>query len=106
VAAERAFSQGQLDRQLTASREQLTGEHRRAQEQEQLAEAALVEVSLGVRDVPLGTDGTYDEPVGPAQKKLGVMVVNHGHYAITRVEAQFSMQGNDLRAAVGSHRMR
>jgi HAMP domain-containing protein len=116
VDAEHTFGQGQLDRQLEASRQQLAAEqafsrgqldeeHEAAQELEQLAEAALVEVALAMRDVPLKTDKIYDEPAGQVQKRLGVMVVNHGHYAITRVEAQFSFQGNDLRAAVRSSRV-
>jgi hypothetical protein len=127
VAAEHKFSQGQLAEQLAASREQLAEqlasarqqlaaeqefsreqldqEHEAAQELAQLAEAALVEVPLAMHDVPLKTDKTYEEPDGPMQKRLGVMVINHGHYAITRVEAQFSFQGNDLRAAARSSRV-
>jgi hypothetical protein len=80
------------------SRAQIEEERRIAREREQLAEAYAVQVVLG--EVYAGErDPVYDEPVQPdgdSLRRLAVMVVNRGSYTITRVEAQFSLDGMSL----------
>jgi hypothetical protein len=98
LAEQLAASRQQLAAEQAFSREQLAEERKAARDQEQLAEAALVEIALAVHDVPGKPDKIYGEPVELPQKRLGAMVTNHGHYATTRVEAQFPFQGNDLRS--------
>ncbi len=70
---------------------QLRDERRVAVEREQRTEAYSVQV------VPayMSADGPADrsgDPDGPVWR-LAVMVVNHGYYTITGVEAQFSLDG-------------
>ncbi len=76
------------------TRTQLADERRRALEQEQLGEAYLVQVVSAYQHVGAAPDRGAD--VKGAVRVLAAMVINHGRYTMTGVEAQFV-----LRAASG-----
>jgi hypothetical protein len=92
IAEERKAADERLKAQLEHSDAQLREERQRAQDSEQLGEAWSVEV-LGARTDP--ETGITTEPGQPIARAM-VLVTNHGRYTITRVEAQFSPEGQSL----------
>jgi hypothetical protein len=74
---------------------QLEGERSRAADREQLAEAALVEVTPAERTVVLDIDDRAVGPAGAVREQLGVKLVNSGHYTISAIKAKFSLVGID-----------
>lgn len=99
TAQERKRADERLGEERGHSATQLEDERRHAREREQLAEAYKVQVVLGEKAAGEPTDSTYEEP-DESVRQLVAIVVNHGAYTITRVEAQFSYDGNSL----NSHR--
>jgi hypothetical protein len=94
LATQQEFSRQQLVDQQEFSRNQLAEERQADLAKDQLAEAYMVRVELGARDIPVETDPVYDEPTGPMLKRVAAMVVNGGSFVITKVEARFVVQGN------------
>ena len=86
--------QGRSDRQLKEERErsraEIEEERRIAREREQLAEAYQVQVVVGERAA------AGQNVSDPSVVELVVVVVNHGSFTITKVEAQFSYDGRSL----------
>jgi hypothetical protein len=99
LAEERKAADTRLARQLEHSTAQLQAEHDLAREQEQLDQAYAVVVVLGERAAE-----PVDEDVGdPNVRTLVLMITNKGKYTITRVEAQFSPDGQRLHPARHQH---
>jgi hypothetical protein len=92
LAAEHAHAAEMLAQEQAFSRDQLAEERRLALEQEQLAEAYAVQV-VGAESLFRSGQEVHSEPeeIIPG---LVAIVVNHGTYVITRVEAQFHLPGN------------
>jgi len=99
LAEQHAHSEAQLAKQLAHSDAQfadqqvltearLAEERRQARAAEQLAEAWSVEVAGGRVSLPGGYTGP-DAPMDVQQHPV-VVLVNKGHYTITRVDARFS----------------
>jgi hypothetical protein len=89
IAEERALAEKRLAEQLAHSEAQLRNERQHAQEREQLAEAYAVQV-VAARTSPKTVFANFEvAPENPVECPMAV-VVNHGHYAITEVEAKFS----------------
>jgi hypothetical protein len=84
------------------SRAQIEEERRVVREREQLAEAYAVHVVLGETSVAEG--GEHGGPDGPV-KRLAVIVVNHGAFTITGLEAQSCYDGVKLGFPEGSKRL-
>lgn len=101
VRDERTRSNKAIEDERAYGREQLEEERRIAREREQLAQAYAVQVVL--TEQPAGGDVFWNDFTPARQvdgveaevKRLAVMVVNHGAYTITRVEAQFCI-GNSM----------
>lgn len=102
LADQQRFSREQLDAEQKFSRDQLEEERRRELVKEQFAEAYMVRVELGVRDIPVKVDEVYNEPEGPILKRLAAMVVNGGSFVVTNVEARFFIFGN-IQSANAQH---
>ncbi len=83
---ERKHSDEQLATEREFSRAQIEEERRLARDGEQWSEAYEVQVALGERlaDPGKGAARVY---------RLGGIVVNHGHYAITGIEARIRLAG-------------
>lgn len=82
---------------------QLEDERRIAREREQFAEAYKVQVALGekaqiVSDVPIERLSTAENIYGEwtDAMRLAVLVVNHGSFTITGIEARLSYDGMSL----------
>ena len=86
------------DRLLAQEREhgraEIEEERRIAREREQLTEAYQVQVVLGEHSTG-GKPNQFGDLEGSI-KQLAVMVVNHGSFTITKVEAQFCYDGVKL----------
>ena len=95
LADQQAHSDKQLADERAHSAAQLQEERQLAQDREQLAEAYLVEVTEA-RMTPeaYGSQITSD-PDTPIECPVAI-VINHGRYTITRLEAQICMNGNSL----------
>jgi len=98
IRDEREFAKSQLQAEISAagnrlkaqqeySASQLREERQREQDAEQLAEAYLVQVSLGVSGPR--RDPVLDDPSVQNLRQLAAVVVNRGRYAITGIEARF-----------------
>jgi len=92
---ERAAADARLREELEHSAAQLREERLAAQGREQLIEAYQVQVTP--LRVDAGTEGKQpdrdpDEPV----ERAAVLVINHGHYTIIRIQAQLCTGGNSL----------
>jgi hypothetical protein len=93
LADERKAADDRLRAQMDHSAAQLQAEHDLAREQEQLDQAYAVVVVLGERE----DAGPVFEDVGDSDvRTLVLMIANKGKYTITRVEAQFSPDGQSL----------
>jgi hypothetical protein len=93
IREEREHSKHLLAEEQARSRAEINEERRVAQEREQFTEAYTVHVVLGEMTVAEGGEhGGPGEPV----KRLAVMVVNHGAFTITGLEAQFCYDGVKL----------
>jgi hypothetical protein len=92
---ERAAADARLREELDQSGAQLREERLAAQLREQLAEAYLVQVTP--MRMEAGTEGKQParDPDDPVERAV-VVVVNHGHYTIIRLDAQLCMRGNSL----------
>jgi hypothetical protein len=89
LAAERKAAEERLKAQLEHSYAQLKEERQNAQDAEQLTEAWALEVVGAQRGPEPGITSEPDQPIG----RPVVIVINHGRYTITRVEARFSPEG-------------
>jgi hypothetical protein len=78
LAEQQEFSRQQLASQQEFNRNQLVEEHQVELVKEQVAEAYMVRVELGDRDIAIETDDVYGEPVGQMLKRLAAMLVNGG----------------------------
>jgi len=95
LADERALSDKRLADERAHSDARLRDERQHAQEQEQLTEAYSVQVVMG--DMPAGPKDDVYEQHDDSAKCLTAVVVNHGKYTITKVEARFRLSdGNEL----------
>lgn len=95
LKAEHERSDRLLAEERELSRAQIEEERRIAREREQLAEAYAVQVVLGaivVADALTGLSGEIDDTV----IHLAVLVVNHGKFTITGIDARFSYDGMSL----------
>jgi len=91
LAGERAAADKRLADEIRAADERLRQERQGYQDQEQWAEAYLVQVTRARRSYyPPTNQPPPDEPVDHAV----AIVVNHGRYTITRVEARLYASGN------------
>jgi hypothetical protein len=81
LVAERTHSDKQLADERAFSRAQIEEERQAAHEREQFSEAYSVQVVAGERSIAPG-----EIPRAPAS--VAALVVNHGRYTITRIEAQ------------------
>lgn len=104
LKGEQERSDRQLKEERGHSQAQIEEERRIVREREQLAEAYTVQVVLGERTGG-ERDEVYAEPLSDDVKVLAVMVVNHGSYTITRVEARFSYDGKSLVSHAGYERL-
>lgn len=96
LADERAAAGARLREELQHSAAQLQEERQLTQDREQLAEAYLVQVTAGRMNVPPpSVSQPARDPDEPAERAVAI-VVNHGRYTITRVEAQIRMSQNNL----------
>jgi hypothetical protein len=86
LAEERSAADARLREELAHADARLAEEKRAAHEAEQLAEAWAVKV-IGVR-IPPG-ENVISTPENPSERPV-VIIVNHGRYTITRVDAKFS----------------
>ena len=89
VAGERRHSAAQLQEERKHSAAQLAEERRIAQEREQLTEAYAVQVLMGERDTGEVADRTTGQPV--PLRRVAAIIINHGRYTITHVEAQLRL---------------
>jgi hypothetical protein len=92
---ERTAADARLREELEHSAAQLREERLAAQRREQLIEAYQVQVTP--LRVDAGTEGKQpdrdaDEPV----ERAAVLVINHGHYTIIRIQAQLCTGGSSL----------
>ena len=87
LASERAHSDKQLADERAFSQAQLEEERRIARDREQWSEAYAVQVALGERSAADPGEGA------PPASRLGGIVVNHGHYTITGIEARIRLAG-------------
>jgi hypothetical protein len=102
LAAEQAHSAEMLAREQEFSRGQLVEERQLALDREQFAEACQVQVVQAEAWTKHGPE-PYNEP-DPSVRALVAIVVNHGAYVITRVEAQFHLHSNSGGSFVGRDR--
>jgi hypothetical protein len=82
------------------SRAQIEEERRLAREREQLTEAYAVLI-ISARSWPKETDASHD-PDDPLMCPMAIMV-NHGHYAITGIDARFIDGGKIYRLVSTQH---
>lgn len=75
------------------TRAQLAEERRLALEREQIAEAYRVQVVSAYTDVTVGGSAGRSADRDRSVRRIGAMVVNHGRYTVTGVEAQFVLSG-------------
>jgi hypothetical protein len=94
LKAEQDRSDRLLAEEREHSRAQIADERRVALNREQLTEAYQVQVVLGEHSIG-GKPNQFGDLDGSV-KQLAVMVVNHGSFTITRVEAQFCYDGVKL----------
>ena len=95
LADERPAADARLKAQLEHSDAQLQGERQVAQDKEQLAEAYAIQVVMGERAAGEITYSAYGDALDDdSVKVLAVMILNRGRYTITRIQAQFSTNGN------------
>lgn len=88
----------------THSRTQLEEERRIVREREQLAQAYAVQVTSGEQAVGRGGPVARGEGVQAEVKRLAVIVLNHGSFTITRVDAQLCLGGNSMQPYHSSRR--
>ena len=83
---------------LTArkSDNQLKEERRLAREREQLGQAYAVQVVMGQRQGQRDEANQWGDRLPSQTWVLSAMVVNHGSYTITRLEAQYCLNNNIL----------
>jgi hypothetical protein len=93
IADERATSKARLQAEHERSDRQLREERQRAQDAEQLAEAYAVQVVHAEKLTGDAIEVVYEEP-DPDVRSLVAIVVNHGRYTITGVEARFHLHSN------------
>jgi hypothetical protein len=102
LSAERTRSDEQLADERAFSRAQIAEERQIARDREQFAEAYQVQVVLGERSTgELGKRAA-------APSRLGAIVINHGRYTITGVEARIRLAsggGPSLILFAGSERV-
>jgi hypothetical protein len=93
----------QVEKERTYGQAQLEEERRLEREKQQLAEAYQIQVVLGERAAGQPIEGTdkRDDSV----KELAALVVNHGSFTITDVEARFCYDGQDLASPARSKRL-
>jgi hypothetical protein len=98
LAEERAAADTRLAEEIRAANERLQQERQVAQDREQWAEAYLVQVTPARAAVAPPAKQPADEPVEPVEpvERPVVIVVNHGRYTITRIQAQLCTGGNSL----------
>jgi hypothetical protein len=103
IAEERRLADERLRTQMAHSDEQLFQERQaadmrvllerdRAWEQERLAEAWSVEIVAGRMPPEPGITSEPGQPIG----RPVVVVINHGRYTITQVDARFSPDGKSI----------
>lgn len=96
LADQLSHSDAQLADERAHSAAQLQEERRLAQDREQLAEAYLVQVTAARQNaLPPSPDQPARDPAEPVEHAVAI-VVNHGRYTITRVEAQICLSRNSL----------
>lgn len=96
VKEERARSDRAIEGERAHGRVQLEEERRLTRERDQLAEAYAVQVASGEQAVGHGGPVATGEGVEAEVKRLAVMVVNHGSFTITGVEAQLCLSGKSM----------
>jgi hypothetical protein len=82
------------DKQLGGERERSDNDRCHARDREQLAEAYQVEVALGQKAAGEPKEPVYEEP-DDSVRQLAALVVNHGSYTISGIEARFIINGKD-----------
>jgi hypothetical protein len=95
LQVERAAADARLQRQLDTAAAQLQAEHDAAKDQEQLADAYLVQITPGRMFPDLYGTQVTTSPDTPVACPC-VIIVNRGHYTITEIHAQSTPDGRSL----------
>ena len=95
LAEQLAHSDAQLAEERAHSTAQLQDERKLAQDLEQLAEAYLVQITEARMTPEAYGSRISTDPETPIECPVAI-VINRGHYTITRLEAQICLNGNSL----------